>query len=218
MKAFPSAILTLFVITISFSQNRTHCNPKTLIQSDEKLIPKEVCIPENCIINQIYTKDEHIDIDGDLHEDFIFTWQKSALTEGDTLHISAYRMNSDSTYSLLKSFSNIFPIYLESYDHAPKDPALRKIYACYVDNYPLKELTISKGVISIELYLDAASGIVLKYKYDPRRNNWMLTSSISWIGLNSSDREYTNNKLPLVSESIDDFSYQKYLCPELFEE
>jgi hypothetical protein len=92
---------------------------------------------------------------------------------------------------------------------------LKKIYECYNNNYPLYGLNFEAGVISFDLDIDPASGYTLKYRYDPKRNNWFLFSFREWIDMPGEGRQYTDKEMPEQPESIDEFSYQKYLCPEL---
>ncbi len=127
-------------------------------------------------------------------------------------------MNADTTYSFLKTFDHLLPVFFESYDYGPKTPALKKIFECYAYGYPLIDLEFEAGVIAMDLRIDAASGYTLKYRYDPKRNNWFLFSYREWIDMPDEGRQYTDKEMPEQPESIDDFSYQKYLCPELYPE
>lgn len=198
------------------AQRPPSCNQAVLLQEYKSKLIKEICIPPNYVITRLYTDLRDIDIDGDGLGDFIFDWRKLKLTEGDTTYITAYRMNADSTYSFLRTFDNLFPIHLDSYDYGSKKPALKKIFECYAYGYPLIDLEFEAGVIAMELRIDAASGYTLKYRYDPKRNNWFLFYFKEWIDMPGEGRQYTDKEMPEQPESIDDFSYQKYLCPELY--
>jgi hypothetical protein len=192
------------------------CNRNVELKSYNAKLIKEVCIPNGYWISELRTSTKDIDIDGDGLNDFIFDWNKPKLQDGDTLYVTVYKMNSDSTYSFFKTFNNLLPIYLKSYDFASKNDYGAKIFECYADGYPLNDLTLQTGLISLTLRIDAASGYLLEYSYKPEKKNWYLTTYQEWIDMPDGVRKSMNREIPEKGESIDEFSYQKYLCPELF--
>jgi hypothetical protein len=179
---------------------------------------KEICIPKDHIITKLYTDLRDIDIDGDSLGDFIFEHNKADFQEMDTSYLTIYKKINDSTHVFLKTFDNLFPVYLKSYDYPSANPVAAKVFECYADGSPLLDLTLSRGVISLTLRIDAASGYLLEYTYKPERKNWYLTTYQEWIDMPDGTRQSVDRKIPDEGESIDEFSYQKYLCPEMYPE
>jgi len=190
------------------------CNRGTDIPSYTKHIIKEVCIPKGHVITMLYTDLIDIDLDGDSIGDFIFNHRRPKLSEMDTTYISVYKKTNDSTYIFLKTFNNLYPVHLNSYDYASKNPLAAKVFNCYADGYPLKDLTLEKGTISLTIRIDAASGYFLKYTYLPEKRNWYLTTYQEWMDKPHGERRFIDHQIPEEGESIDEFSYPKYLCPE----
>jgi hypothetical protein len=211
--------LSFFMISCNVTgQKQNPCNRAVDTKSYEKDLIKEVCIPKNHIITLLYTDLRDIDIDGDSLGDFIFNHRKPKLQELDTTYLTVYKKINDSTHVFLKTFKNLFPVYLASYDYPSKDARAKKVFACYNDGYPLKRLEMEKGVIRLVLRIDPASGYLLEYTYKPERKNWYLTTYQEWIDFQDGTRESQDRAIPEEGESIDEFSYQKYLCSELFPE
>jgi hypothetical protein len=200
----------------SIGQSRSNCINATDIPSYKKELIKEVCIPDGYTIVLIHSKHKDIDINGDSLSDFIFEYRKQKFKEMDTTYLSAYRKVNDSTHVFLKTFNNILPLHLKSYDYPSGNAAAAKVFNCYGDGYPLKKLDIENGVISLSIRIDAASGYLLKYSYEKERRNWYLTTFQEWIDMPDGSRQSSDRNIRESGESIDEFSYQKYLCPELF--
>jgi len=190
------------------------CNRGTDIPSYTKHIIKEVCIPKGHVITMLYTDLIDIDLDGDSIGDFIFNHRKPKLSEMDTTYISVYKKINDSTYVFLKTFNNLYPVYMKSYDYPSKNPFVAKIFNCYGRTYPLNHMEMENGVISLTISIDPASGYFLRYTYKPEKKNWYLTTYQKWIDMPDGIRDSQDRPIPEEGESIDQFSYQKYLCPE----
>src|SRR6218665_329830 len=94
-----SILLGLIIIArgaVSVAQH-TDCNRAVWFNRFTNLLPKEVCIPKgNYHITHVY---ERADINEDGLEDFIFDWNKKTLQDGDTLYVTIYAQNRDSTFS-----------------------------------------------------------------------------------------------------------------------
>jgi hypothetical protein len=199
-------------------QNRKPCNRAVDIKSYERDLIKEVCIPKNQVITLLYTDLKDIDIDGDSLGDFIFNHRKPQMREMDTTYLTVYKKINDSTHVFLKTFKNLFPVHLNSYDYPSKDPRAKKVFNCYNDSYPLIRFEMDRGVIRLVLRIDPASGYLLEYTYKPERKNWYLTTYQEWIDYQDGTRKSEDREIPKQGESIDEFTYQKYLCPELYPE
>ena len=211
--------VSFFLISCNVTgQKQTLCNRAVDTKSYEKDLIKEVCIPKNHVISLLYTDLRDIDIDGDSLGDFIFNHRKPKLQEMDTTYVTVYKKINDSTHVFLKTFKNLFPVYLKSYDDYSGDPRTDKVFRCYNHTNPLIRLEIDKGVIRLVFSIDPASGYLLEYTYKPERKNWYLTTYQEWIDFQDGTRKSENREIPKQGEIIDEFSYQKYLCPELYPE
>jgi hypothetical protein len=199
-------------------QKSSYCNRAVDTKSYEKDLIKEVCIPKNHVITLLYTDLRDIDIDGDSIGDFIFNHRNPKLNEMDITYLTAYKKINDSTHVFLKTFNNLFPVYLKSYDYPSRKSKAAKILKCYNVGYPLGRLEMDRGIITLELGIDPVSGYLLKYTYKSGKKNWYLTTYQEWIDLPDGTRQSVDRKIPDGGESIDEFSYQKYLCPEMYPE
>jgi hypothetical protein len=208
--------LSCFLVSCSVvGQKLNPCNRTVDTQSYEKDLIKEVCIPKNHVITLLYTDLTDIDIDGDSLGDFIFNHRKPKMQELDTTFLTVYKKINDSTHVFLKTFKNLFPVYLKSYDDYSGDDKADKVFR---HTNPLIRLEMSKGIITVVFSIDPASGYLLEYTYKPERKNWYLTTYQEWIDFQDGTRQSQDRKIPQEGESIDEFSYQKYLCPELYPE
>jgi hypothetical protein len=191
------------------------CNREVKIKEYERELIKEVCIPKGYIIYYIATETTDIDIDGDSLPDFIFDWAKKNRKEGDTSFITAYKMNLDSSYTLLKTFNNLLPIDLDSYGEPSKNPYYAALWwNCYNSSNPLRYVEFNKGSIELGIKTDPSAGIDFLYKYSRQKNNWILQNIQKYRDIQGEDRQYEPYPMPETEETIDDFSYEKYLCPE----
>jgi len=210
-------VLVLFIInTYTYAQVKsTPCNRKVELKSYEKDLIKEVCIPLGHTIYYIETKFNDIDINGDSLPDFIFDWKKDGAIEGDTLFTTAYMFQSDSTYKFLKTFKNIMPIKLDSYDKPSKNPFYAQLWSdCYRETYPLKYVDFNNGNIELSIVTEPHHGLEINYKYSKQKNNWILKSIKAYSDISGEGKIYIPHPMPETEETIDDFSYEKYLCPE----
>jgi hypothetical protein len=163
--------LLLFCSSCINAQTK-NCNQAVWIKRFAKLLPKEVCILQGDYhITQVY---ERVDVDGDGLKDVIFDWNKISLTDGDTIYVTVYKQNPDSTFSFLKSFNNLYPLYFGSYklDYIPKDEALKILHKKYNDEYLFINLEFENEFIRITRKGDATSEIIITYKYDRSIGNW----------------------------------------------
>jgi hypothetical protein len=210
--------LLLFASNSRSQTDINFCNREVKIKEYEKHLIKEVCIPNGYIIYFIKTKNKDIDIDGDGLYDFIFDWTKKQSKEGDTCYITAYKMNKDSTYGFLKTFKNLLPITLKSYDKASNNPYYADFFwDCYHHSYPLNSLEFRNGEIIFEIKTEAVAGLIFNYQYNKQKNNWLLISIQQYFDSPDKGRLYEPYPMSQKEETIDDFSYEKYLCPERVE-
>jgi hypothetical protein len=210
-------LLLIFIIVFDSSGqtfNNT-CNREVKIKDYEKDLIKEVCIPLGYIIYYIDTDARDIDMNGDSLPDFIFDWKKKNAKEGDTLFTTVYKMNSDSSYTFLKTFKNLLPVKLNSYDKPSNNAHYSSLWSeCYGSTYPLKYLEFKNGKITLNITTEAVAGLILNYEYSKQKNNWILKNLVEYVDHPQKGRFTEPYPMPSKEETIDDFSYEKYLCPE----
>jgi len=197
--------LILFLCSIvSYAQN-TDCNRAVWIKEDEKKLPKEICIPNgNYHITEVYEK---VDVNGDGLEDFIFDWNKNPLQDGDTIYVTIYTQNSDSTFSFFRTFNNLYPIYFKSYsrDYIPKDEKLRSVHKKYRGEYLLLKLKFEKNIIEITIMGDATTDLIITYKYDRDIKNWRYDNTVMYDFVANTKEPYDLSEE--VGPTIDNFTY-----------
>jgi len=215
MKNILFGVISILIANQSMSQVATKpCYRITKIKKQEKELIREICIPKGYIINHIYTRLVDLDANGDGLSDVIFDWHKQNLRDADTIYLTVYKMNKDSSYSLLKTFRNLLPVYISDYNNRPQKKTINRIYECYNESPPLISIGFDNGTITLTIRIDPASGYLFKYVYKPERENWYLATFQEWIDMPDGIRKSENREILKEDESIDDFSYQKYLCPE----
>jgi hypothetical protein len=175
----------------------------------EQLLPKEICIPKGYYITHIY---DGTDLDGDGLEDFIFEWNRKSLKSGDTIFISAYLQKTDSSFVFLKTFSNLKPIYFDSYsDFQSKDERLNQLHRIY-GGYPLQELRFENQQIIIRFNDNSSgryAGVLLTYLFDPGKGDWFLSQQQRWR--EDEEIEIVETIIPEPGLSIELFNYLDYI-------
>ena len=196
--------LILFLCSIvSYAQN-TDCNRAVWIKEDEKKLPNGICIPKEYLISNIY---ESTDVNNDGLMDFIFKWRKSELQDGDTMYVTIYVQNSDSTFSFFRTFNNLYPIYFKSYsrDYIPKDEKLRSVHKKYRGEYLLLKLKFEKNIIEITIMGDATTDLIITYKYDRDIKNWRYDNTVMYDFVANTKELYDLSEE--VGPTIDNFTY-----------
>lgn len=184
------------------------CNRKVETLFDAESLPAEICLPEGYVINNVLFTDSN----KDGLEDIWITWHKEKFGIGDTTFVSVYFQSKDSTYSLNKTFSNIFPIWFGDYDYRTIDEnsmpekwkSIFRKYAYMYEISPLRDYSIEKNLINLDVLYDAGSVIKVIYKYDVKKNNWFYFNSC--VHYRSGD-EKPIDLSKSVGPTIDDFDY-----------
>jgi hypothetical protein len=196
-------IYTIFILSAcTLGQN---CNRQTIFKEDQNGVPKEVCLPKDYIISYVYSRYETIDFNNDGYSDYVFAVEKDKMSVGDSSFLFFYKVNSDSTFSFVKKFDNIFPIYFDSNEEHPdlKDEILRSVFECYNMPTPLYSLEITGDMIVITRSLDGRGYEKIKYtyKYNKQFNDWILLIENYY---SETESRITNGK---GNEVLSDFSY-----------
>lgn len=203
-----SGVLAVLCICVS-AQNKLDavyvtdslCNRNVEIQNYLRKLPKDICIPFGYHISFIRSE---TDINNDGLLDFIFEWNSPELKDGDTIFISCYLQNPDLSYSHLKSFKHLYPVYFKDYSasYVPIDSTLKELKNRMVMGYALKSLKFEGMFIKIEFKADAASDFCLEYKFDVEKENWFLIKS-ELTNFEEDHRDWSK----VFGPSIDDFTY-----------
>jgi hypothetical protein len=169
-------IVLLFLSSVILGQN-IDCNRSVWINRFTKLLPKDICIPNgNYHITEVYNR---VDLNEDGLEDFIFDWNRNPLQDGDTIYVTIYLQNPDSSFSNFRTFNNLYPINFKSYsfDYVPKEDKLKDIHKKYYGFDPLIEINFDEGIIKITRKEDAEANLIITYKFDKSINNWRYEKS-----------------------------------------
>ena len=203
-----SRIITFVFFCVQVLYLSAECNRKVETLFDAESLPAEICLPEGYVINNVLFTDSN----KDGLEDIWITWHKEKFGIGDTTFVSVYFQSKDSTYSLNKTFSNIFPIWFGDYDYRTIDEnsmpekwkSIFKKYAYMYEISPLRDYSIEKNLINLDVLYDAGSVLKIIYKYDVKKNNWFYFNSC--VHYRSGDEEPIDLSKS-VGPTIDDFDY-----------
>lgn len=203
-----SRIITFVFFCVQVLYLSAECNRKVETLFDAESLPAEICLPEGYVINNVLFTDSN----KDGLEDIWITWHKEKFGIGDTTFVSVYFQSKDSTYSLNKTFSNIFPIWFGDYDYRTIDEnsmpekwkSIFRKYAYMYEISPLRDYSIEKNLINLDVLYDAGSVIKIIYKYDVKKNNWFYFNSC--VHYRSGDEEPIDLSKS-VGPTIDDFDY-----------
>lgn len=199
--------LLFFNPFFSFGQN-SECNQLT--SGGKRKVPKNVCIPDGYIIREILNCGD-LNLDG--LDDYAFTYMRIKPEDGDTTYLSIYYATSDTTFSLKKVYTNIYPIIFMRYDlsYEVKDSILDEIQGKYNGNYPLNWIKFSDGTIELSITQAYKESLVLYFVYDKSKDDWMLNETEFFVEydeqIKKTKTEYKGNE----RISIQDFNYFDWL-------
>jgi hypothetical protein len=150
------------------------CNQEVWPRNFGDPIPQGVCIPQG-MFNYITYVHGKTDINGDGLEDFICEWNVRPLNDGDTLYVSVYLQNADSTFSHFRTFVNLYPIYFKSYDlnYTPKDTSLMSLLKKYESSNPFHELSFEKDLITLRIEFATTEDLILTYRFHKEEQDWL---------------------------------------------
>ena len=167
--------LLLFISFLSCGQN-PECNQLTT--GGKRKVPKDVCVPDGYNIRVIF---ECGDVNLDGIDDYAFTYTKIKPEDGDTTFLCIYYATSDSTFTLKKSYTNLYPIIFLSYGFNDRNDKLsnelKAIIAKYSGNYPLNWIKFLDGKIRISIIQAYRESLVLDFAYNAEKDDWLLTET-----------------------------------------
>lgn len=202
------AIILFMCYCYCFAQD---CNRQTQLGMYDKILPKEVCLPNgNYEIKYIKKCFEWQDLNGDGLKDFYCLWGKISPQVGDTSYISIYFQNADSSFTQVKTLNNIYPLdhgncmyHQISTENMPS--SCKYIFERYLDlyygYYPMASYSIDTEGITIVMPNDATYELIVKYRYDAQLKNWIYNSA------------YLKSKYSEIQD--EDCDYSKYLGPTI---
>lgn len=204
-------LLIIFLLDL-FScngQSDTSCFKEVLDNSYKKILPQEICIPNGYIIDEIY---DSTDVNQDGLKEFIFSWRKKEINDGDTIFVSFYKHLPNGKYQHFKTLSNLFPVYFKNYhtSYEVKDKTLFDIWFKYNGMYPFLNLEIKDRNIILKILCAAREGYNLFYQFDNKINNWVLVKREKWVEL-PEEIKIKDIGLPNEKLFIDEFSYFDYM-------
>lgn len=166
-------IITLIFFSSSCCSQEEKCNQQVSTKWLKNKIPNSVCIPNNQHIREIKSKK---DINKDKLNDFIITHSKINAKDRDTLFVSIYTQNTDSTYSLKKTLGNLYPIILNDYnsDLYINDSLSGVFVTGYNGIYPLKKLEFLEEEVVLKINIGAGETMVFHFIYRNTEDNWFL--------------------------------------------
>lgn len=203
-------LVSIFLVSnvlSSFSQGSLipECNRSVKIESYLNKMPKEVCLPKGKYhVTHIYEK---TDINDDGFDDFLFKYSKNPLEDGDTIYVSVYTQNPDSTFSYFRNFDNLYPLYFQGYNslYEPKEERLRLIHKKYGNEYLLLNLEFRNNRIIITRKMDAEYNLVIFYKYSKELKNWVYEKCEENLKYHGISSPYDLSKK--LGPTIDNFTY-----------
>jgi len=165
-------IVMLLQINSCVMAQTGNCNRFVLLKQDAKRIPKDICIPSNYLISNIY---ESTDVNGDSLPDFIFKWRKPELQDGDTFYVTIYIQNPDSTFTNFRTFNNLYPIYFKDYsrDYISPNSALAALQKKYEGEDPFVELKFEGKLITLKIKYATKEDLWIQYSYDKSKKDWL---------------------------------------------
>lgn len=173
-------LLLLSLIAMSILTHAQDCNRETKYKTDMKFIPKEVCIQNGKCISYIHSKHYKTDFNNDGLSDFVFDIDNKEIRIGDTTQLVFYVQNSDSTFSLYKSFDNLYPVYQGNNEHDFKNAPLNIenfFNECYMGEYHvLYFLTVVNDRVAISRHYIGwpRAYFFYSFRFDPNIGDWKL--------------------------------------------
>jgi hypothetical protein len=200
--------LILIILLLNYASFTEACNKKTRRKPKHPL-PEAVCVPENYIISRVYIPE---DLNGDGLKDYIFKYRKENLENGDTIFSAIYFQNSDKTYSLGRTFDNLYSLYfmdytIETYNSLPE--RLKSIRDRYYGVDPFQSIKFKKNTIEIEFKIDAMESWTFIFTYSVIKKDWIYTRKKSYIGYNNKTTMYEIE--PEDQFPIGDFNFLDWL-------
>jgi hypothetical protein len=163
----------------SICQIKKTCNQECRLKSFTSKVPINFCLPKGFWITQVI---DTVDLTADTRNDLILRWRKKSISEGDTVWITIFSINADSSFTEHATLNNLYTPMFTDYTKQLKTGnfQLDSIYMKFIySNYNLVEF--KKNTIKVGFFTDAGRGIDLDFTYDPNSLDWLLTRKRYWI-------------------------------------
>jgi hypothetical protein len=172
----------LFLIPLSCSsQISDTCNRAVLINRYAKQLPKEICLPENFIVQEIV---DGVDLTNDGVNEVVLKLERQRQVDGDTAWLFIYKRHTSGLYQIFKKYNNVYPLYFKDYGHTyqSKKDELNRLKDKYGGSASFSEVLFNKNVIMIKFHTSARSGLLLHFAYKPELRDWVLVKNEEWHG------------------------------------
>jgi hypothetical protein len=206
-------IVALQIAKCGFGQAATHCNQDTEFKRFKKFLPSDFCMRSGFVVYDVF-EETHVDLNLDGYPDRLIKYYKRKWNCADTVFLSVYFMQKDSTFKLAKTFNNLYTPLVESFSDLTWI-----INNCQEDNMSqyawenIMWVRFENGLVIVPFAVDLNTGFDFYFSYDINRKNWFLTKEHSWI-IPDGGFEPTYDKAPVSAKenlSIDNFRINKYL-------
>lgn len=209
MKTFQLISVMLFIVINSFAQQNS--DVAVLHKGMRDKLPKEISIPNNCIITYL----KFIDLNDDNMKDCIIEyWKKKQVRrDGDTISYRVYLQKTDSSFFLKKTLSNLKPLYFKSYseDYFVQDSLLYELHANYSMGGGCFNVFFKRNKIEILFNTEAMYGIKLTFEWNQKKEDWILKQEQFYEGLKCIPNKFDPVKKIIEGTSIDNFNLLHYL-------
>jgi hypothetical protein len=209
MKRIIFIFCLFFIIKIISAQDKNMAYSKRIDNFRENLI-KGALLPDSSF-KIVAGEIDEIDFNRDGLIDNVFEWRKKNRKDGDTTFVSIYVQRSDSTFQIKKTFTNLYPMFFNSYDPHVKtgDKRLDSLKSKYAGVYPLLNLKIKDDLILIEYGAGAGEKDSEYYIYNDSIKNWFLEKHTFTLDYGSA-QEFKEYKVEKNTIPIDSFTYFKW--------
>lgn len=166
-------IVSLIFLSSKCCSQKENCNQQVRTKWLKNKIPNSVCIPVNQYIREIKSRK---DLNKDGLNDFVITHSKINIKDRDTLFVSIYTQNADSTFILKKTLGNLYPIILSDYnsDLYLKDSISGTFVTSYNGIYPLEKLEFLEEEVILKIIIGAGETMTFHFIYRKTEDNWLL--------------------------------------------
>jgi hypothetical protein len=204
-------ILLSFGFTVLYGQKLSNCYRNVRSKWMKSRLDSSICLPSNSyFISDIL---EEVDLNDDGLKDKVISWTKVKMHDGDTIFYSIYTGNNAGTYSLMRTFSNLKPLYFKSYsdDYFTGSKRLDSIKIRYIKP-EFVEAEFIRNSILITIYIEATVLKKLYFVYSKNDHNWVLSREVMLTieSQNETNWKKEYDRAPKIYFFLEDFNILKY--------
>jgi hypothetical protein len=197
----------------ALGQVANDCNQDTQFKRFKQFLPTDFCMPPGFIVYDVFEEND-VDLNLDGYPDRLIKYYRKKWSCADTVFLSVYFMQKDSTFKLAKTFKNLYTPLVESFSDLTW-----LVKNCQQDNMSeyawenIMWVRFANGLIIVPFAVDLSTGFDFYFSYDVNRKNWFLTKEHRWtIPDGGFERIYDKDAVSTTENlSIDNFRINKYL-------